>query len=134
MAWFDFLFVDSEKDAVLDWLVEHDNGDYHGFAMTYGYELNRIYYKETYSLDALKQMKEDMIAKHNRYLYEKAHPKPKIGETYKVYLCGNHVDTLNNVTNISSNQNGVFFTITNEDGTTNIKEYFGSGTINWTKK
>ena len=57
MAWFDFLFVDSEKDAVLDWLVEHDNGDYHGFAMTYGYELNRIYYKETYSLDALKPAK-----------------------------------------------------------------------------
>ena len=130
----DFLFGNNEKSAVLDWLVEHDNGDYHGFYMTYGYELNRFYYEQTYSLDALKQMKEDMIAKHNRYLYEKAHPKPKIGETYKVYLCGNHVDTLYHVTNISSNDKGVFFTITNEDGSTSLKEFWGSGNINWTRE
>ena len=72
----DFLFGNAkEKNEVLDWLVEHDNGDYHGFPMTYGYELNRVYYDATYSLDALKQMKEDMIAKHNRYLYEKSFTK-----------------------------------------------------------
>ena len=130
----DFLFGNNEKSAVLDWLVEHDNGDYHGFPMTYGYELNRFYYEQTYSLDALKQMKEDMISKHNRYLYEKAHPKPKIGETYNVYLCGNHVDTLHHVTNISSNDKGVFFTITNEDGSTSLKEFWGSGNIHWTRE
>lgn len=91
------------------------------------------YYEQTYSLDALKQMKENMIAKHNRYLYEKAHPKPKIGETYNVYLCGNHVDTLHHVTNISSNEHGAYFTITNEDGSTSLKEFWGSGSINWTR-
>lgn len=129
----DFLFGNAkEKNEVLDWLVEHDNGDYHGFPMTYGYELNRVYYDATYSLDALKQMKEDMIAKHNRYLYEKSHPKPKIGETYKVFICGKHVDTLHHVTNVSSNESGTFFTITNEDGSTSLKAFWGSGNINWT--
>ncbi len=130
----DFLFGNfNEKNEVLDWLVEHDNGDYHGFPMTYGYKLNWVYYKETYNLDALKQMKEDMIARHNRYLYEKAHPKPKVGETYKIYIGGNHVDTLYHVTNVSSNESGTFFSITNEDGTTSLKAFWGSGNINWTQ-
>lgn len=133
MSMFSFLFDGPEKNEVLDWLEEHDTYEYHGFPLTYGYGPNRYVYEQTYSLDALKQMKEDLIDKHNRYLYRKAHPKPKIGETYKVFICGNHVDTLDHVTNISSNQNGVFFTITNEDGTTKMKEYFGSGNINWTK-
>jgi hypothetical protein len=133
MAWFDFLFAESEKKAVLDWLVEHDTGDYHGFPMTYGYKHNRLYYENTYSLDALKQMKEAMIAKHERYLHEKAHPKPKVGETYEVFICGQHVDTLQHVTDVSSNEKGAFFTIANEDGSTTLKEYWGNGNINWTR-
>lgn len=130
----DFLFGDSsEKRKVLDWLEEHDTKSYHGYAMGYGYSTNRYYYESMYSLDQLKEEKRQLIQKHERYEYEKSHPKPKIGETYDVYLCGNHVDTIYHVTNISSNENGVFFTITNEDGSTSLKEFWGSGNINWTK-
>ena len=131
---FDFLFGDSkEKNAILNWLEEHDTYEYHGYALRYGFERSRNYYENMCSLDELKAEKEHLIEKHNAYEYEKAHPKPKIGETYKVYICGKHVDTLSNVTNVSSNSNGVYFTITNENGTTRMKEYFGTGQLNWTK-
>ena len=133
MAWFDFLFAESEKKAVLDWLVEHDTGDYHGFPMTYGYKYNRLYYENTYSLDALKQMKEGMIAKHERYLHEKAHPKPKVGETYKVFICGQHVDTLPHGTDAPANEKGAFVTIANEGGSTTRKEFGRTGNTNWTR-
>lgn len=29
---------------------------------------------------------------------------------------------------------GAFFTITNEDGSTSLKAYWGSGNINWTRE
>lgn len=130
----DFLFRQNEKSAVLDWLEEHDTPSYHGFPLGYGYGNNRYFYESMYSLDQLKEEKRKLIKKHERYEYEKAHPKPKIGKTYNVYLCGNHVDTLHHVTNISSNEHGAFFTITNEDGSTSLKEYWGSGSINWTRE
>lgn len=130
-----FLFKNiNEKREVLDWLEEHDTPSYHGYLLGYGYRRNRLYYESMYSLDQLKVEKENLIKKHERYEYEKAHPKPKVGETYKVYLCGNHVDTLHHVTNVSSNEKGAFFTITNEDGSTSLKEFWGSGNINWTRE
>lgn len=130
----DFLFGKNEKSEVLDWLEEHDTHSYHGYIYGYGYRSNRYFYESMYSLDQLKKEKENLIAKHERYEYEKAHPKPKIGETYEVYLCGNHVDTLHHVTNISSNEKGAFFTITNEDGSTSLKAFWGTGNINWTRE
>ena len=81
----------------------------------------------------MARIKAEIQGVHQSYEYHKAHPKPKIGDTYKVYLCGKCVDTLWNVTNVSHNENGVFFTITLEDGTTKLKPFFGSGSINWTK-
>ena len=130
----DFLFGKNEKSEVLDWLEEHDTHSYHGYIYGYGYRSNRYFYESMYSLDQLKKEKENLIAKHERHEYDKAHPKPKIGETYEVYLCGNHVDTLHHVTNISSNERGAFFTITNEDGSTSLKAFWGSGSINWTRE
>lgn len=123
----------NEKREVLDWLEEHDTPSYHGYLLGYGYRRNRHYYESMYSLEQLKEEKRNLFQKHKLYEHEKAHPKPKVGETYKVYLCGNHVDTLHNVTNVSSNEKGVFFTITKDDGSISLKEYWGSGNINWTR-
>ena len=121
-----------EKREVLNWLEEHDTPSYHGYFMGYGFSRDRNYYEAMYSLDRLKEEKKNLILKHERYEYEKAHPKPKVGEIYKVYICGNHIDTLYHVTNVSSNEKGVFFTITNDDGSTSLKEFCGSGNnINW---
>ena len=129
---FDFLFNRGERNELINWILEHDNSTYHGHKFGYNYKFNEQFFVN-YSVDKLKLIKESMIAKHNQLEYEKSHPKPKIGETYYVYICGKHVDTLYNVTNVSSNSNGVYFTSTNEDGTTRMKEYFGTGQINWTK-
>ena len=129
----DFLFGKcNAKSEVLDWLEEHDTPSYHGYLFGYGYKSNRYYYESVYSLEQLMEAKRTLIKKHERYEYEKAHPKPKIGETYKIYLGGNHVDTLHHVTNVSSNESGTFFTMTNEDGSTSLKAFWGSGNINWT--
>ena len=131
----DFLFGNfNEKSEVLDWLEEHDTPSYHGYILGYGYRRNRQYYESMYSLEQLKEAKRHLFQKHQLYEYAKAHPKPKVGETYRVYLCGHHVDTLYHVTNISSNERGAFFTITNEDGSISLKEYWGSGSINWTRE
>ncbi len=130
----DFLFKGfNAKSELLDWLEEHDTPEYHGYLFGYDYRRNRSYYEYMYTLDQLEEAKRNLIAKHQRYEYEKAHPKPKIGETYRIYIGGNHVDTLHHVTNVSSNESGTFFTITNEDGSTNLKAFWGSGNINWTQ-
>lgn len=120
-----------EKKELARWIVDHNTYEYLGVysIVTYSYD---TYYFD-YDIYALAELKAQMQGLHQAYEQRKAHPKPKIGDTYKVYICGNHVDTLRNVTNVSSNQNGVFFTITNEDGSTRLKEYFGNGNIHWTR-
>lgn len=118
------------RKKLIKWLVAHDNWEYvgicyHGYPEPYYYD---------YSLEDLVELQARMERIHQDLEYEKKHPKPKIGDTYKVYICGRHVDNLYNVTNISQNENGVFFTMTKEDGSTTMKPYFGSGNINWTKE
>ena len=85
-----------------------------------------------FTVEELEAKKARMEGAHQKYEYDKAHPEPKIGDTYTVYICGREVDTLRNVTNVSYNEQGVFFTITSKEGQVSLKEYFG-GNINWRK-
>ena len=100
------------RKELIKWLVAHDNWEYvgicyHGYPEPYYYD---------YSLEDLVELQARMERIHQDLEYQKKHPKPKIGDTYKVYICG------------------VFFTMTKEDGSTTMKPYFGSGNINWTKE
>lgn len=127
----DLFGYSKEVQDLVNWICEHDTYEYLGNPGR-GYCADEYYYN--YSVDSLKHIKEQMMQEHAKYEYDKKHTKPKIGDVYSVYLCGKHVDTLRNVTNVSHNENGVFFTITLEDGTTRLKSYFGSGNIHWCKE
>lgn len=120
-----------EKKELAWWIVAHNTYEYLGVYPMAACSYETCYFD--YDIYALVELKAKMQGLHHAYEHRKAHPKPKIGDTYKVYICGNLVDTLRNVTNVSSNQNGAFFTITNEDGSTRLKEYFGNGNIHWTR-
>lgn len=126
-----FPHYDKEKEELAQWIVNHNNHKYLGIYPLEEYSVEGCC--RDYDVQELARIKAEIQGVHQSYEYHKAHPKPKIGDTYKVYLCGKCVDTLWNVTNVSHNENGVFFTITLEDGTTKLKPFFGSGSINWTK-
>lgn len=133
MGLFDSLFAPSkEKQELAQWIVDHNTFEYLGNYVSddYSYD-DYCYYCE---VKYLREIKDRMLSWHNQFEHKKAHPKPKIGDTFEVYICGNRVSTIRNVTNVSSNQNGVFFTVTNEDGSTNLKPFFGNvNNIHWTR-
>lgn len=132
MGLFECLFGrDPEKEELARWIVEHNTYEYLGTIPWRVYSFDTYYF--TYDTYELTRIKAEIQGIHQSYEYNKAHPKPKISDTYDVYLCGKCVARLHNVTNVSVNQNGVFFTMTKEDGTTKLKPFFGSGSINWTK-
>lgn len=133
MGWFsNFFGRDEEKEELVRWIMDHNNYAYMGVVPRHSYPFSTYY--DTYDTPELERIKSEIQGIHQSYEYRKAHPKPKIGDVYSVYLCGKCVDTLRNVTNVSHNENGAFFTITLEDGTTRLKSYFGSGNIHWCKE
>lgn len=118
-------FKDKEKEELIDWIFENNKPSYLGIFYYQPYskwELSNI------SKQELKAKKESMISKHLRAIKEKN--KPKVGKTYEVYIHGNCIATLNSITTISKNENGVFFTETKEDGSVKLHSYFGNN-INW---
>lgn len=129
MGLFDRIFFpDKDKQDLAQWIEEHNNGAYLG-----GGPLppSSKHYLD-YTVEELEVKKAHMEYMHQKYEYDKAHPEPKIGDTYTVYICGRQVDTLRNVINVSYNDRGVFFAIRSKEGKMSLKEYFG-GNINWMK-
>ena len=118
-------FRDKEKEDLIDWIFENNKPSY-----------LEIYYYRPYSelelsdmsKQELKEKKETMISNHLRVINKKN--KPKRGKTYEVYIHGMHNETLDRITNVSKNENGVFFTEMKEDGNVKIHSYFGNN-INW---
>ena len=131
MGLFDGIFSrDKYKQELAQWIVDHNNGIYLGIGPLTTYSVDYYYFDCT--VEELEAKKARMQGVHQKYEYDKAHPEPKIGDTYTVYICGRQVDTLRNVTNVSYNERGVFFAITSKEGKVSLKEYFG-GNINWRK-
>jgi hypothetical protein len=118
-------FRDKEKEDLINWIFENNKPSY----------LEIFYYRpyskwelSNMSKQELKAKKESMISKHLHFINEKN--KPKVGKTYEVYIHGRHTTTLSRITNVSKNENGVFFTETKEDGSVKMHSYFGNN-INW---
>ncbi len=131
MGLFDGLFSRNKyKQDLAQWIVDHNNRAYLGIGPLSSNSVDGYYFD--FTVEELEAKKARMEGAHQKYEYDKAHPEPKIGDTYTVYICGRQVDTLRNVTNVSYNDKGVFFTITSKDGQVSLKEYFG-GNINWRK-
>ncbi len=134
MGLFDVLFSrdkrDKRKQDLAQWIVDHNTRAYLGIGPMSSHSVDFYYFDWT--VEELEAKKARMEVTHQKYEYDKAHPEPKIGNTYTVYIFGRPVDTLRNVTNVSYNDRGVFFTITSKEGQVSLKEYFG-GNINWTK-
>ncbi len=131
MALFAGLFSRNKyKQDLAQWIVGHNNQAYLGIGPLPSHSADSYYFDCT--VEELEEKKAHMEEMHQKYVYDKAHPEPKIGDTYTVYICGRPVDTLRNVTNVSYNDRGVFFTITSKEGKVSLKEYFG-GNINWSK-
>ena len=131
MALFAGLFSRNKyKQDLAQWIVDHNNRAYLGIGPLSSHSVDYYYFDCT--VGELEGKKDHMVEMHQKYEYDKAHPEPKIGDTYTVYICGRPVDTLRNVTNVSYNDRGVFFTITSKEGKVSLKEYFG-GNINWKK-
>ena len=131
MALFAGLFSRNKyKQDLAQWIVDHNNRAYLGIGPLSSHSVDYYYFDCT--VGELEGEKDHMVEMHQKYEYNKAHPEPKIGDTYTVYICGRPVDTLRNVTNVSYNDRGVFFTITSKEGKVSLKEYFGRN-INWTK-
>ena len=131
MALFAGLFSRNKyKQDLAQWIVDHNNRAYLGIGPLSSHSVDYYYFDCT--VGELEGKKDHMEEMHQKYEYDKAHPEPKIGNTYTVYICGRQVDTLRNVTNVSYNDRGVFFTITSKEGKVSLKEYFG-GNINWKK-
>ena len=131
MGLFDGIFSRNQyKQDLAQWIVDHNNRAYLGIGPLSTYSVDYYYFDCT--VGELEGKKDHMEEMHRKYEYDKAHPEPKIGDTYTVYICGRQVDTLRNVTNVSYNERGVFFTITSKEGKVSLKEYFG-GNINWRK-
>lgn len=118
------------KQDLAQWLADHNNSAYLGIGLLSSHSVDAYYFD--FTVEELEAKKDHMEEMHRKYGYDKAHPEPKIGDTYTVYICGRQVDTLRNVTNVSYNDRGVFFTITSKEGKVSLKEYFG-GNINWRK-
>lgn len=131
MGLFDGIFSRNQyKQDLAQWIVDHNNCAYLGIGPLPTHSVDDYYFDCT--VGELEGKKDHMEEMHREYEYDKAHPEPKIGDTYTVYICGRQVDTLRNVTNVSYNDRGVFFTITSKEGKVSLKEYFG-GNINWRK-
>lgn len=118
------------KQDLAQWIADHNNRAYLGIGPLSTRSVDAYYFD--FTVEELEGKKDYMEEMHRKYEYDKAHPEPKIGDTYTVYICGRQVDTLRNVTNVSYNERGVFFTITSKEGKVSLKEYFG-GNINWRK-
>lgn len=131
MALFAGLFSRNKyKQDLAQWIVDHNNRAYLGIGPLSSHSADSYYFDCT--VEELEEKKDHMVEMHQKYEYDKAHPEPKIGDTYIVYICGRPVDTLRNVTNVSYNDRGAFFTITSKEGKVSLKSYFG-GNINWSK-
>ena len=107
MGLFDGLFSrDKYKQELAQWIVDHNNCAYlpNGPMPTRSVD----YYYFDCTVEELEAKKARMEGIHQKYEYDKAHPEPKIGDTYTVYIYGRQVDTLQNVTNVSYNDRGVF--------------------------
>lgn len=131
MGLFDGIFSRNKyKQDLAQWIADHNNRAYLGICPLSSHSVDSYYFD--FTVEELAAKKDHMEEMHRKYEYDKAHPEPKIGDTYTVYICGRQVDTLRNVTNVSYNDRGVFFTITSKEGQVSLKEYFG-GNINWRK-
>ena len=131
MGLFDGLFSRNKyKQDLAQWIADHNNRAYLGIGPLSSHSVDYYYFDCT--VEELEAKKARMEGTHQKYEYDKAHPEPKIGDTYTVYICGREVDTLRNVTNVSYKDKGVFFTTTSKEGQVSLKEYFG-GNINWRK-
>lgn len=118
---------DSRKEELARWIHEHDNYEYLG-TIPYGYSYDTLRYCE--SVEALEHLKERMERYRANALRRKE--APKLGVSYAVYICGHKVAVIDHVVNVSSNANGVFFTVADVSGKTSIKPYFGNN-INWSE-
>lgn len=127
MGLLDLFTRGSRKEELARWIHDHDNYEYLG-TIPYGYSYDTLRY--CVSVEELEHLKERMERYRANALRRKK--APGIGVSYAVYICGNKVATIDHVVSVSSNANGVFFTVADASGRTSLKPYFGNN-INWSE-
>lgn len=72
------------RQDLAQWIVDHNNRTYPGVGPSMGGSVDRYYYD--FTVEAPEAKKARMEGVHQKYEYDKAHPEPKIGDTYTVYI------------------------------------------------
>jgi hypothetical protein len=128
MGFIELLFTNPKRDALAQWVKEHDTYDYTGACVP----LRNSAEYDYMSMERLKEVKEEIERCHQRKVYRDAHPAPNhnVGRYVEVYVYGKNVNGYPHVTNVTQEGDKTVFTRMLEDGTFKHETYHGGG-VTW---
>lgn len=128
MGFIERLFTNPKRDALAQWVKEHDHYDYTGAHLP---RYNSVEY-DYMPMARLEQVKAEIEADHREKVYRDAHPAPNhnVGRYVDVYVYGKHVNGYSHVTDVTQEGDKTVFTHMLDDGTYKHETYHGGG-VTW---
>ena len=128
MGFLERLFTNPKRDALAQWVKDHDTYDYTGAGLPLYNSLEYDYM----TMARLERVKEEIESCHQRKVYRDAHPAPNknVGQYVRVYVYGKNVNGYPHVTDIKQEGDKTVFTRMMEDGTYKSEVYHGGG-VTW---